>query len=264
MSSLYIKHLLVRTPFEGPAKAVQHLFAGLKVLRHPGLREVYLEDSRIHRALQRLLRPDTNCVDVGAHLGTTLSTFCKLAPRGSHWAFEPVPQKADWLRKKFPNVAIRQCAASEIDGQTTFVENLTQHGNSGLKETVWASGSTRKIDVEVRRLDGVIPDDCRVDFIKIDTEGAELLVLRGATRLLETHGPDILFESGPGGLESYGLTRCDLFSYLTQKHGYSIYLVNAFLNDGPPLTFEAFEKAHTYPFQAFNYLARKVKSERKS
>ncbi|HVK10329.1 MAG TPA: FkbM family methyltransferase, partial [Gemmataceae bacterium] len=117
---LYWKHLLVRTRLEGLAKSVQHTLAGLKVLRHPGLGEVYREDGRIDRVLRALVRPDSNCIDVGAHLGSTLSTFTRLAPRGRHWAFEPLPQKADWLRRKFPEVEVRQLALSDARGQVTF------------------------------------------------------------------------------------------------------------------------------------------------
>src|SRR4029077_771836 len=117
MLPLYWKHLLVRTPLEGLAKAVQHKLAGLKVLRHPGLREVYLEDGRIDRVLKALVRPDSNCIDVGAHLGSTLRALVRLPPKGKHWAFEPLPQKAEWLRKKFPDVAVRQLALSDAAGR---------------------------------------------------------------------------------------------------------------------------------------------------
>ena len=41
----------------------------------------------------------------------------KRAPRGSHWAFEPIPAKAEWLRKKFPEVEVREIRPpSEFDG----------------------------------------------------------------------------------------------------------------------------------------------------
>ena len=149
---LYWKHLLVRTPLEGWAKSVQHMLAGLKVLRHPGLREVYREDGRIDRVLWALLRLDSNCVDVGAHLGSTLSTLTRLAPKGRHWAFEPLPQKADWLRKKFPDVEVRQLALSDTPGRVTFTENLTRPGFSGLRATVGAKDRGQEVSVEVERL----------------------------------------------------------------------------------------------------------------
>jgi FkbM family methyltransferase len=254
---LYWKHLLVRTRLEGLAKSVQHTLAGLKVLRHPGLGEVYREDGRIDRVLRALVRPDSNCIDVGAHLGSTLSTFTRLAPRGRHWAFEPLPQKADWLRRKFPEVEVRQLALSDARGQVTFTENLTRPGFSGLRATVGANDRVRDVTVQVERLDGVIPPDHRVDFLKIDVEGAEPMVLRGAAALLRRWSPPVLFESGPGGVEKFGLTRRDLFSIFTEEHGYSVYLLKSFLNGSPPLDFAGFDRAHEYPFLAFNYLAVK-------
>ena len=70
-------------------------------------------------------------------------------------------------------------------------------------------------------------------------------------------GLPVLFESGPGGVEKFGLTRRDLFGLLTEEHGYSVYLLKSFLNGDPPLAFADFDRAHEYPFQAFNYLAVK-------
>ena len=52
-------------------------------------------------------------MDIGCHIGSMLSTILRLAPRGQHWAFEPTPSKAAWLRAKFPEVEVREMALTE-------------------------------------------------------------------------------------------------------------------------------------------------------
>jgi FkbM family methyltransferase len=255
MDRLYWKHLLIRTPVEGVAKRLQHGLAFWRVLLHPGIREVYFEGARLDRAMARLVTPTSNCVDVGAHLGSTLSLLVKLDQRGRHMAFEPVPRKAAWLRKKFPEVDVREVALGNSRGKVTFSENLSRPGFSGLRAPTDVDDRVRDVEVQADRLDDVLAPDYRVDFLKIDVEGGELNVLRGAARTLERDRPAILFESGPGGAEKFGLSRRDLFSYLAEEQGYAIYMVKDYLTGGGPIDLETFDAAHRYPFRAFNYLA---------
>ena len=255
MDSLYWKHLFIRTPVEGVAKKLQHGLAFWRVVLHPGIREVYFEGGRLDRAMARLVTPTSNCVDVGAHLGSTLSLLVKLAPRGRHMAFEPVARKAAWLRKKFPEVDVREVALGNTSGKVTFSENLSRPGFSGLRAPTDVNDRVREVEVQAGCLDDLLPPDYRVDFLKVDVEGAELKVFQGAVRTLKRDRPAILFESGPGGAEKFGLSRRDLFSYLADEQGYGIYMVKDYLSGGGPIDFERFDAAHRYPFGAFNYLA---------
>jgi FkbM family methyltransferase len=254
MFPLYWKHLLIRTPFEQPAKRLQHFLKRWRVLRHPGLRAVYDEERDIDRLFEAVIRPDSNCVDVGAHIGSTLSAIIGLAPRGKHLAFEPVPRKAAWLRRKFPEVDVRNVALADTTGSVRFGEDSRSAFSSILP-----AGPPRRgeFTVPCDRLDNIVDPDRRADFLKVDVEGAELMVLRGATGVLQRDHPVILFESGPGGAEKFGLTRDQLFTFLTGDMGYSIYLIGDYLRGAGPIDLPTFHECHTYPFRAFNYLAAK-------
>lgn len=254
MLPLYCKHLLVRTPLEGWARRLRHAAGLWRVLRHPGLRDVYFEEWHVERLLRALVKPDSNCVDVGAHIGSTLSSLVALAPRGRHLAFEPVARKAAWLRRRFPEVDVRAVALGETTGYVSFGENLSRPGYSGLG-AAGGGDRVRTVTVECDRLDNVVGPDRRVDFLKVDAEGAELLVLRGAAGMLKRDRPAVLFESTPGGAEKLGTTRGHLFDFLTTELGYSVYLIKDHLRGGPPLDLAAFDRSHQYPFRAFNYLA---------
>lgn len=253
MVPLYWKHSLIRTPLEGPARRLRHLLNRWQVLRHSGLHDVYAEEREIDRLFDVLVRPHSNCVDVGAHIGSTLSSIIRRAPRGKHIAIEPVPMKAAWLRRKFPEVEVHEIALADATGEQRFLEN---RNSSGLSRILTAEQSvTSETTVKCDRLDNIIDPGRRVGFVKIDVEGAELLALRGAASLLLRDRPAVLFESTPGGAERFGLTRAGLFAFLTKEMDYSIYLIGDYIRGGRPLDLAGFEECHQYPFRAFNYVA---------
>ena len=73
MSLLYWKHLLVRTPLEGPAKGLQHLLGLPRRLRHPELRELHAEDDLMQEAMRRIIKSDFNCIASAAISGGRLA-----------------------------------------------------------------------------------------------------------------------------------------------------------------------------------------------
>ncbi|EDN68012.1 Methyltransferase FkbM [Beggiatoa sp. PS] len=110
--------------------------------------------------------------------------------------------------------------------------------------------------VKCERLDDVVPADRHIDFIKVDVEGGELNVFRGANHLLQRCKPYILFECTQSGLTSFGFKPNDIFNFLTQQH-YSVFLIKDWLDGKEPLNLEKFSLAMQYPFQAFNFIASK-------
>jgi len=74
------------------------------------------------------------------------------------------------------------------------------------------------VDLSRRRLDDLFPSgfDGRACLIKCDVEGAEQIVLSGATRLLSCHRPDLLLSVHPGELVDYGHSKESLRGFLAQ------------------------------------------------
>lgn len=250
----YIKHLFVRTPLEKPTKNIRDFLGFRQRIQHPELIEIYQESDRIDKAMERIISDSFNCIDVGCHLGSTLSTMLKLAPLGHHIAIEPLPYKADWLKQKFPEVDVKQLALSDTPGEVTFYFNTAQSGFSGLHRQI-ENTTVEELTVKSELLDKILPADYRVDFIKLDVEGGELAVLRGAESTLQRYRPVLLFECTQTGLSCFGFTPIEVFEFLTQKHSYSIFLLKDFLSDRLPLDFDQFYNALHYPFQAFNFIA---------
>jgi FkbM family methyltransferase len=217
---------------------------------------IHEESHFINQACRLLLRPDSNTVDVGAHLGSQLGVFVRLAPQGRHVAFEPVPYKAQWLRRKFPEVDVRTVALQQSVGESGFFMNITRPGYSGLRLHAGQGegDELEQITVVCAALDDALDIDSAVDLIKIDVEGAELSVLKGARRVLAQWHPSLVFESTQSGLAAWDLHPDDLFTLLSEL-GYRVYLPRAFVCNGRALDQEEFAAAHVYPFRAFNFIA---------
>ena len=129
------------------------------------------------------LSPEDVVFDVGANIGYTLVQF---APKVKHvHVFEPAPRALKTLRKTaaaYPNVTLHEVAVSDRAGRVFFQEE------AGLDRSHIAA---RGVPVQAIALDslGIVPT-----LIKIDVEGHEQAVLRGAKGLLKT-GPTICFEA---------------------------------------------------------------------
>ena len=188
--------------------------------------------------MKEYLKPDSNCIDVGCHKGEILEMMLKFAPKGRHYAFEPIPYLYNDLVQKFKDVAtIYPYALSDEKGSTTFnlVKNAPAY--SGLKQRHYdiENPDIEVINVEKETLDDLLGDS-RIDFIKIDVEGGEFGVLKGAKALLRKNLPTILFECGKGASDYYGTQPADIYNYLTQEIGLRLFTLNAFIKGGNALT----------------------------
>jgi FkbM family methyltransferase len=219
------------------------------------LHETYIEGDRIEEAMRRILKPDSNCIDIGCHIGSSLSLMLRYAPRGRHIAFEPIPLKANWLRQKFPEVDVKNMALGDKRERLTFYQNASRPGFSGLAKDSASEDEIVELTVDCEMLDNVAASDRRFAFVKIDVEGAELLVLKGARQLIARDRPIILFESSHDGAPRLGLNREDLFNFFVVELGYRVFYIKDFLETRAPLDLAGFQKAAVYPFQAFNFLA---------
>lgn len=258
MSLGELKYWFIRTPLEQPLLALRAAWGACRRLAHPELSEIYKEPARIDAVLRRALRPDSSCVDVGAHYGSMLSRMVRLAPRGRHIAVEAVPAKAEFLRRKFPEVTVHNLALAAGSGSVPFYVNTRRSGYSGMSKHGSAGDTFERIEVPCDTLDHLMLERAgRVDFVKVDVEGAEEVVLRGGSGFLARDHPLILFECGPSGAASLGRRPRDLFCLLTGELGYDVFFLSDWLRSGRPVGLSEFEAALVYPFKAFNWVAER-------
>ena len=217
-----------------------------------------LEYDRLTKSImKKVIQKDSNCIDIGCHKGEILQFILKLAPQGKHFAFEPIPYLYDQLNVKFKNQAtILPFALSDKSGQTTFnlVKNAPAYSGINKRKYAVENPEIEEIQVELKQLDEVIPAETKIDLIKIDVEGGEFDVLKGAKKILQNHHPILVFECGIGASEFYGTKPKEFFQYLTDLN-YNISTLSAFMKLSSPLTIAEFENAFVnntdYYFIAF-------------
>jgi len=197
----------------------------------------------MRRLLAFCLAADANCIDVGAHRGAVLAEMRRVAPNGKHMAFEPLPHLAQLLRTEFPDVEVRESALSDQSGETDFAYvHGAAEGWSGLIFRPLPTGeqaTVEQITVKLDRLDDLLDPGYRPAAIKIDVEGAELQVFRGAVETLRRHKPIVIFEHGTGSAEAYGTHPHDVFAFLHAEVGMRIFD----LDGGGPYSADEFEQA---------------------
>jgi FkbM family methyltransferase len=193
--------------------------------------------------LKIVIQKSSNCIDIGCHTGEILNHLLKLAPEGQHYAFEPIPGLFASLQKKYAGKAvIFPFALADENGRTTFNFVRNAPAYSGIRQRKYAikNPDIETLQVEKKKLDAVISPDVKIDFIKIDVEGAEFEVLKGAARILKDSKPLILFECGLGGSDYYGVKPQSIYDYLVKKNHYNIYTLNDWLKRRAPLSLAQF------------------------
>jgi len=180
--------------------------------------------------VKRCVRVGASVVDVGAHIGYYTLLFARLVgPTGRVVAFEPDPENFGLLERnvalnRYANVVSRQAAVADISGRLAFDVGGAAWGHhlrAGADKGSDQHGQA--VEVEVVRLDDVVPTDMPVDFLKIDVEGVEMLALGGMPELLRrSPNVQILTEFWPTGLRRAGTDPADYLRALL-AHGFTLH-----------------------------------------
>jgi FkbM family methyltransferase len=181
----------------------------------------------------RTVKPGDTIVDAGANFGYYTVIGSRLVgDKGKVYAFEPDPTNFELLQKNVRlngatnNVVLERKALSNRKGTLKL---FIADKNKGDHRIYQPDGESRpSIDVEAVRLDEYFKDHPRgIDFLKMDTQGAEGVILEGMTGLLEgrADGPTIFMEFWPYGLAGMGTDAGALLKTL-QSYKYKFYEFN--------------------------------------
>lgn len=185
-------------------------------------------------AFGRILRQDDVIFDIGANLGWYTILASKLAPKGECHAFEPVPfifkkmQRNCEINNLSNTIHFRNIALGDEDGKEVVIYTFKglYHGHSSLS-TLERSDYTES-RTPMTTLDKYIADNNvgRLDFIKMDTEGAELKVLSGAKQLLRRENPPTwIIELNEETSASFGHSPTEVLDFIASHNDYQFYRV---------------------------------------
>jgi FkbM family methyltransferase len=172
-------------------------------------------------------------IDVGAHTGRHAIPLARLAgPSGLVWAFEPLPPMRQQLvanaaSAEVNNIVLLPFAVGEADSLAEFTYVPSSPEESGLRERGQynvAPDVLVKLPVAVKRLDNLIHTSRKVVFVKIDVEGGEADVVKGAELLISRSRPIIAFECGAAAYQNYPDTPKTLWYSLSSK-GYHLHAI---------------------------------------
>jgi FkbM family methyltransferase len=167
------------------------------------------------RFLESIIQPGMKVIDVGANIGITSVTIArKIGKDGKLYSFEPAPHYFRILQQnlssnRIQNVEAFPLALSDSTGETEFYLKELSSGIIFEKEA-------KKTRVSIVTIDSFLQqrEVERIDFINMDCEGSELLVLRGAKETLRKNKVRIFCEIHHDFLRQLGQSIGDVVKYL--------------------------------------------------
>ena len=159
-------------------------------------------------------------VDVGANYGYFSLLWAAASPKHRVIAFEASPRNHSPLRAN----VVQNGFVDRIDVRETAVgreAGTLEFSLGGSEETGWGSfslvGASQTTSVPVVTLDDAVPADSSIDLLKIDDEGADTWVLRGARTLLgQKRIKHIFFEQNKERMASLGIAEQEPIDFLAQ------------------------------------------------
>ena len=170
-------------------------------------------------------------LDIGANNGiVSLLLSCLVGRKGKVHAFEPIPATfallEEYVSKYFVynNYQLHNCAISDKEEKVNILIPGNDYGQASMKTHESGSwkdqSSIQVVEVDSKKIDGFEGRLGKVDFIKIDIEGAELLALKGAHQLILTYKPILYLEVYQEWTKEFGYSPVDLYDYI-RSLGYS-------------------------------------------
>jgi FkbM family methyltransferase len=193
--------------------------------------EPVLSEADVIDACRAVLNPDDVLYDVGANAGVVfLELTALLRGRLRTIAFEPQPSVAraaavSAALNGFGDVTVyRALVGPESGCGTLFIST----GSAQASVKAVGPGDER-VDAPMVSLDDFLAASGAPPptLIKVDVEGAELDVFRGAAGLIRAHRPYLVFETFPQHMARFGYGREDLLRYLRSVGGYRFYATDA-------------------------------------
>ena len=194
-------------------------------------------EPEVQRTLTRFAQPGDIVVDVGANCGLHMMLLAHaVGPTGRVHAIEPNPKLVACLRlgiDRVPNTTLHACAVGERREELTLY--VPEHDNGQASLADWTVGLGNRSNIRTSKVQ-VVPLrdllDSQPTLMKVDVEGAEVMVFRGAREFLDRpDAPVILFEELALGEKAMGVAPHAAADFLLglERPGYSL---NILQDDG--------------------------------
>ena len=172
-------------------------------------------------------------LDIGANIGYFTLIAAKLVgEEGKVFAFEPEPYNFDLLVRNiklnsYHNVFPAQKAIAGKNGRAILFLDKTRWGRHSLSRANVRDFSGNSVEVDVQTLDDFVKDfGDRVDFAKIDVQGAESAVIQGMENIIDSNkNLKMVVEFSPVGLRGFGSSPEECLDRLI-GYGFKLYQIS--------------------------------------
>ncbi|MDI9357018.1 MAG: FkbM family methyltransferase [Chitinophagaceae bacterium] len=181
------------------------------------------------------IQKDSIIFDIGANVGVMTLPFAQMVPNGSVYAFEPTFYALEKLKKNVSlnpnlskNIHIFQCFLSEESKKNAHITAYSSWKINGKNNkenhTIHCGTAMNSENVYSITLDDFVKEHNipRIDFIKIDTDGHEPMVLKGGKKTIQIFKPIIIFEVGMYVLKEKNIDFIFYVNYFDDL-GYTLY-----------------------------------------
>lgn len=211
-------------------------------MRHRNWYQVYQKgyhEQDVEKFITGFLQHGDVVLDVGAQIGMFTAIASQLiGPDGRLLAFEPDEKNHRDLqstrsRNRLDNVTIVNAGLSDAVGEATFhrpdgawgsfMDGGAGGDGASITRDFFKNSTIKTFTIQTQTIDHVVEERGleRLDLIKIDVDGPEVTILRGASRTLATLKPAVMVEASRFYKE-HGTSVDELFGIL-KEHGYQIY-----------------------------------------
>lgn len=186
------------------------------LVRLKGRIDCDLGEMPTHEYIRPYVKAGATVIDVGAHIGSfTVPMQEWVGASGKVLAFEPMPELFECLRRNvgrasYRNAELYQVALGNQNGKVTFGRNKLNYGACSMVNPMG-----EPVEVWCRSLDELYVG-APISFMKIDCEGAEIDVLRGARQLLTMCRPVLFIETNSYAFKARGITQADLIHEIVE------------------------------------------------
>ena len=183
-----------------------------------------------------VVRKDDICLDIGANFGWYTTLLSRLCSDGEIHAFEPMPdifselEQTRKLAGEPKNIQLNNLALGD-ENRLIDLYRFTEMSSGFSSFSAEGKDNFQTFSVPMMTLDSYLTGKKinDVNFVKLDIEGAELMFLRGATKLFEQATPPILMaEMALATTKSFGYLPNDLIEFIRQHADYNFYALNEF------------------------------------
>ena len=162
-----------------------------------------------------------NIIDVGAQSGL-YTLFAKYLPMANFYSFEPFKKTFDLLNNNIAlnnitNVTTYNIGLSNTKEKTILNTSISHNGLHTIGNTPLRFNDICKVEINVDTIDNLFYEkNIPVNFIKIDTEGWELFILKGAEKTIKKYKPLIQIEWNETNMLQCGVDKNELLNYLIE------------------------------------------------